>query len=138
MSETLTLARIETLKKRRDFVRLNEGGDKFVTQNFIMLSGPQPEIELMADAARIGYTATKKLGNAVVRNRIKRRLREAARAVAPECAATGRDYVLIARHNACNCEFSSLIRDLRFAFPRIGKVKPLPPPERKPRGKARK
>lgn len=88
-----------------------------------MLSAPQPAEH---QGVRIGYTVTKKLGGAVERNRIRRRLREAVKATAPDAAQAGRDYVLIARHNALHCEFSALIRDLQFAFARIGKVKPKP------------
>lgn len=66
--------------------------------------------------ARFGFTATKKLGNAVVRNRIRRRLREAVRLVAPEQARAGCDYVLIAREAAATRPFAALEKDLVAAF----------------------
>jgi len=75
---------------------------------------------------RFGLTVTKKLGNAVVRNRIRRRLREAFRQAGPGCATAGHDYVLIARTNALLCEFSTLIGDLQFALPRVHKAPPTP------------
>ena len=70
---------------------------------------------------RFGFTVTKKLGNAVARNRIKRRLREAVRAGArPEA---GYDYVLIARHKAFTCAYADLLRDMTFAFSKIATMK---------------
>lgn len=85
---------ITTLKKRADFVRLNRGR-KFMTEYFILRYGPSPE----PAAARVGYTVTTKCGNAVVRNRIKRRLRALVRETAAHIKP-GMDYVIIARADA--------------------------------------
>lgn len=68
--------------------------------------------------ARVGITATKKLGNAVVRNRIRRRLREAARLELGASPATGLDLVLIGRDGTRAREFSGLREDLRRALRR--------------------
>ncbi len=68
---------------------------------------------------RFGFTATKKLGNAVVRNRVKRRLRETVRQIAPQKARTGYDYVLIGRKSTLKRPFSSLLNDLAIAFARV-------------------
>ncbi len=66
---------------------------------------------------QIGYTASKKIGNAVARNRAKRRLREAARAAMPETAKPGWDYVLVARPAATIARpFADLCRDLTAAL----------------------
>ncbi len=70
-------------------------------------------------SARLGLTVTKKLGPAVVRNRIKRRLREAARLVFPENAAPGFDYVAIARPAALTADFSVLLDDMKRALLRL-------------------
>ncbi|HBS36253.1 MAG TPA: ribonuclease P protein component [Parvularcula sp.] len=69
--------------------------------------------------ARLGLTVTGKLGNAVVRNRIKRRLRAAARLVFPENATPGFDYVAIARPAALTAEFSVLLDDMKRALLRL-------------------
>jgi ribonuclease P protein component len=69
--------------------------------------------------ARFGLTVTKKLGTAVVRNRIRRRLREAARAVFPAAASPGFDYVAIARPGALTAEFSVLLDDMKRALLRL-------------------
>ena len=70
-------------------------------------------------APRLGYTVTKKLGSAVVRNRIRRRLREAAKLVFPEHAAPGFDYVLVARPAALRATFSVLLDDMKRALLRL-------------------
>lgn len=108
--------RIETIKERSSFVKLN-GESKFIVSGFILQMGANPK--LAENAARIGFTVTKKMGGAVVRNRIKRRLREASRKVMQIYAKPGYDYVLIARHKALACDFSELVREMEFAFSRI-------------------
>jgi ribonuclease P protein component len=66
---------------------------------------------------QVGYTASKKIGNAVLRNRAKRRLREAARAVMPGLARPGWDYVLVARpQSTVSRPFGDLKRDLETAL----------------------
>jgi ribonuclease P protein component len=66
--------------------------------------------------ARVGYTVTKKIGNAVVRNRIKRRLRAAVAELLPSEARAGMDYVLIGRHRALHMPYPSLLDELRSAL----------------------
>jgi ribonuclease P protein component len=66
--------------------------------------------------ARFGFTATKTLGSAVIRNRARRRLKEAVRLAAPEHALEGYDYVLIAREGTVQRPFTALIKDLERAF----------------------
>jgi ribonuclease P protein component len=111
---------IETIKNRRDFLEAGARGKKCVTGTLILQGSPRSAAH-PADksAARIGYTVTKKMGNAVARNRIKRRLREAVRRIAPQAVESGHDYVLIARSKALTCDFSVILRDMEFAFSRI-------------------
>ena len=68
---------------------------------------------------RIGFTATKRIGNAVARNRSKRRLREAARALAPLHALPGCDYVFIARSGALGRPWGRLLDDMKAALIRL-------------------
>lgn len=68
---------------------------------------------------RLGFTVTKKIGSAVVRNRIRRRLREAARQVFPDGALSGFDYVAIARPAALTADFSALLDDMKRALLRL-------------------
>ena len=71
------------------------------------------------EPARIGFTCTKKLGNAVIRNRIKRRLKEAARLSLPNIVKPGFDYVVIGRAPAENRPFEVLQSDLISAAARL-------------------
>ena len=68
---------------------------------------------------RLGFTATKRIGDAVTRNRAKRRLREAARKVVAEMGQPGCDYVFVARHGAPVRPFLLLVEDMRTALQRL-------------------
>ena len=68
------------------------------------------------DAIRVGFTATRKIGGAVVRNRAKRRLRETARAMLPAFGVAGCDYVFVARSGAPDRQWSLLLEDVRRAL----------------------
>lgn len=68
----------------------------------------------------IGFTASKKVGNAVARNRAKRRLRAAVAAVMPSRAATDHDYVLIGRKATLQRPYQDLLADLVRALRRTG------------------
>ena len=67
----------------------------------------------------LGFTATRKVGNAVIRNRAKRRLREAARATAPLLAVPGSDYVFIARMGTADRPWDRLLDDVKSALTRL-------------------
>ena len=69
--------------------------------------------------ARFGFTATKGLGGAVVRNRARRRLKEAVRLTGPAHAVEGYDYVLIAREGTVQRQFAELIKDLERALIKV-------------------
>ena len=72
------------------------------------------------DPARLGFTVTKKIGNAVIRNRTRRRLKEAARLVLAEHPVSGVDLVLIGREATRGRGFADLQNDLRRALTRAG------------------
>lgn len=94
--------KLEVLKKRSDFLRLR-AGKKYRSRLFTLQSDKSDR-----DSMRFGLTVTTKVGNAVIRNRIKRRLRDAARQVMPGNGQPGYDYVLIARKDVLHAEFSEL------------------------------
>ena len=70
---------------------------------------------------RVGFTATRKVGGAVVRNRAKRRLREAARACLPALGFPGCDYVFVARTGTPDRPFALLLEDVRRALTHLAK-----------------
>ena len=70
---------------------------------------------------RIGFTVTKKVGNAVVRNRVKRRLRELVRVSMPEHVSRGYDYVVIGRKGSLDRGFDVLKTDLALAADKVHK-----------------
>lgn len=110
---------IERLKDRPDFLRVAEGGrvhGRGFSLQFIKHEGDA--------GARLGFTVTKRVGNAVMRNRVRRRLKEAARLSFPEAARPGMDYVLVGRIEAATLPFPSLIADLKQALARAGHIKP--------------
>ena len=88
---------ITSLKNRADFLRLRNGR-KAMSAYFILRGAPSDSVT--QTCARVGYTVTTKCGNAVVRNRIKRRLRALVRELFPTAARAGHDYIIIARNDA--------------------------------------
>lgn len=74
--------------------------------------------------ARFGFTATKSLGGAVLRNRARRRLKEAVRLAGPDLAMEGYDYVLIAREGTVQRRFAELIKDLERALAKVHEPSP--------------
>ncbi len=107
---------LEVLRKRADFLKAARA--QRAGQPGFLLQARDREDD--SAAIRIGYTCSKKIGNAVTRNRAKRRLREIARAVLPELAKPGWDYVLVGRPEATiSREFADLSNDLRRALAKI-------------------
>ncbi len=106
--------KIESLKKRSEFVRLN-GSKNRVSAKSLVLQVSHNDTE-SKDTVRLGFTATKKLGNAAIRNRIKRRLRAAARIALPSLSTASYDYVIIGRNSALDRDFGDIVKDLKYAL----------------------
>ena len=103
---------VERLKRRADFLLVAGTRRKYVTPAFVL----QTRARDASPGVRVGFTATKKIGSAVQRNRARRRLREAARATLPLAATPGSDYVLVARAAALTYPYATILTDLRKAL----------------------
>lgn len=94
------------------------GGARFTAPSLVLQARKRTGTD-DPDIARFGFTATKGLGGAVVRNRARRRLKEAVRLAAPDHAVEGYDYVLIAREGTVQRRFDELIKDLERALAKV-------------------
>ena len=108
--------RLPRLTRRSEFLRAAGRGRKAARPGLVLQALPTGE----GAPLRLGFTATKKIGGAVVRNRAKRRLREAARLTLSADAAPGWDLVLIARDATATRPFAQLLGDLRGALRQAG------------------
>lgn len=107
------------LKVRAEFLWV-AGGRRWATPGLVLQCRQTKQIdEQKKTNVGVGYTATKKIGNAVVRNRAKRRLRAAAGQVLPLHAKAGHDYVLIGRKETATRPFDLLREDLETAMKRV-------------------
>lgn len=115
------LACLTTMKKRRDFLAAARARRAHVT-GFVLQARDRRDQD---DTVRVGFTCSKKVGNAVARNRAKRRLREIARLTLPPHAQPGWDYVLIGRANVtATLDFTQLCADLETALAKIHQPRP--------------
>lgn len=109
--------RIAILKKRRDFLRVRAARRRWAAPGLVLQAAPAAVAE--PGRVRVGYTASKKIGNAPARNRAKRRLRAVVAHVMLERARQDRDYVVIARVATLTRPFDALIGDLVAALARV-------------------
>ena len=110
---------IAVLRNRPDFLKAAQARRAGTTGFLLQARRRQPD-ELAEAPVRIGYTCSKKIGNAVTRNRAKRRLRALVRAVMPGLAQPGWDYVLVGRpQETVSRDFKDLQDDLANAMARV-------------------
>jgi ribonuclease P protein component len=107
--------RVERIKRRADFLRAQKNRRQF-TPGLTLESCRSPEEVAKPDQCRVGFTASRKVGSAVKRNRAKRRLRAAAAAIVPLLGREGHDYVLVAKPATLSRPYAGLIADLTKAI----------------------
>jgi ribonuclease P protein component len=116
------------LTKRKEYLEVARG-TRTPRRGFLLQSRPRADGD--TGEARFGFTVTKKIGNAVVRNRIRRRLREAVRTAGALVARPGTDYVLVGRPPALDQPFADLVADV------LGALEAAARPSGKERGRPR-
>ncbi len=120
---------IGTIRKRADFLAANRGL-RVARPGFVLLAHPNG-----GRGKRFGVTVTKKIGNAVVRNRMKRRFRELLRAALPEGGLPDHDHVLIGREGGVERDFARMQAELIEALQRAAEGKGDAPRRRRGRAK---
>jgi ribonuclease P protein component len=121
------------LKKRRQFLAAAKG--RSAARGAVLIQG-LPREEAEPGPIGVGFTATKRIGGAVERNRARRRLREAARQLVPLHGRPGHDYVLIARSGATTRSWARLLDDVEKALLSLAAGGDDPRPARRPRAPA--
>jgi ribonuclease P protein component len=130
---------LRRLKRREDFLRVAAARRRWVTPAFILqarersredsaaatgavdAAAPDPaSVDRTVREVRVGFTVSRKVGNAVVRNRVRRRLRAAAAHVLPERAAPGFDLVLVGRVGGLTHPYARIVADLAMALGKVG------------------
>ena len=111
--------RLVTLKVRADFLRVAAAHRRAVAPGLVLQAARRPEGSNCGEIVRVGFTASRKIGNAVIRNRAKRRLRSVAAAILSREGRPQTDYVLIARATTVDRPYGALIADLNAALRRI-------------------
>jgi ribonuclease P protein component len=117
--------RPQGMTRRADYLAANRGV-RVARPGFVLLARPNG-----GDAMRYGITVTKRIGNAVVRNRMKRRFRELLWSILPKSGLAGHDHVLIGREGGVERDFDALRSELHAALDRARAGKGDPP--RRPR-----
>ena len=116
-SKTTLAAQLGKLRMRSDYLATAKA-KRVSTTGFVLQA--RKRVETSAPQPRYGITCSKKVGNAVARNRAKRRLRALANSVLPLLGRDGWDYVLIGRAQATvNQPFDMLLENLRFALKKL-------------------
>jgi len=117
---SIATALLGRLTRRPDYLRVARGRRKAVTPGLI-LQASSLDLPPLGARSRIGYTASKKVGNAVARNRARRRLKAVVQDVLSERAGEAMDYVLIARAATVARSYDDLLDDLRQALDRVNR-----------------
>lgn len=105
---------VERLRRRADYLRVQAAERRIALPGLLLQAAPGE-----TGCCRVGFTASRKVGNAVIRNRARRRLKALAGEILPRHAITGHDYVLVARRDTPQRDYSALRRDLETALKKL-------------------
>ena len=114
------MAPLPRLTRRAEFLKVAAARRKYVAPGLILQAAAGPLAEPAECSWRVGFTASRKVGNAVARNRARRRLRAASAEVLPAHALAGHDYVVIARAGTLTRGYQALVGDLEEGLRRLG------------------
>jgi len=114
----MTTGGVDRLRRRADYLRVQANQRRNAQPGLLLQAAPIDPSDTQA-ALRIGFTASRKVGNAVLRNRAKRRLRALARECLSAHAMPGHDYVLVARAATPERAYADLRHDLEAALKRL-------------------
>lgn len=105
---------VERLRRRADYLRVQAAERRVALPGLLLQAAPGE-----TGCRRVGFTASRKVGNAVARNRARRRLKALVQEILPDHALPGHDYVLVARQATPAREFAALRRDLEAALKKL-------------------
>lgn len=105
---------VERLRRRADYLRVQAAERRIALPGLLLQAAPGE-----TGCCRVGFTASRKVGNAVTRNRARRRLKALAGEILPRYAVAGHDYVLVARQATPQRDYSALRRDLETALKKL-------------------
>jgi len=114
----MPIAPIKTLKNRADFLYIRKQEQKWVRPGMVVQSCVRDQ-----DGVRVGFTVTKRVGNAVIRNRVKRRLRSVVQEILSENELLSCDFVVIGRQATIDRSFQDLKGDLYKSLYKLGLLK---------------
>ena len=117
--KTKIVAGQRRLINRSDYLSVAASKRRWVTPAFIIQAQMSPSPKDTNKSPAVGYTASKKVGNAVMRNRARRRLKEVAKLVINSHDHAGWRYVIIARQAAISSDFQKMIADMKWALQKI-------------------
>jgi ribonuclease P protein component len=110
--------RIQRLTRRPEFLAVAASERRYATTSVVVQAKPAPDPVAADSPTRFGFTATRKIGGSVQRNRARRRLKAAAALLGPDHARPGVDYVFVARGAALDRPWADLLRDVALAMDR--------------------
>lgn len=125
-----TLVKIGRLKKRSEFLRCQRQGQKWAAPGLVLQCRTWNAYDLGPEkrdgGVAVGFTTSKKVGNAVARNRARRRLRALVSEVFPDYVLSNRDFVLVGREQTIRRPWKKLVEDLKTALKRLDAYRKTP------------